>query len=240
MNYWKLTLLLLCVISLGKCAYGVSIGTGIIVDFGNTGSVPNTNEYSGPNVGSALNNLIDTVGAGTQIDVTATDWAPLNNVNGASWLGGNQDWMSDALGDDHLTTVVPGATGTVTFSEVPAGLYTVEMVSASSVSNIATEILVNGISTNDNADGGSVSSFSWAADQTGQGRDNWLIFNSISPVSGVIEITLRDVGPANVTNVNAVQLTQVSAIPEPSFFGLFGGLLVLGWVLYRGRKPDHG
>jgi hypothetical protein len=176
--------------------------------------------------------LLDINSNGTGIDLDVAGFS--GNANGsANWEGGTQDWMLESLGDDGIAASGNMTVGTVSFFNVPFSQYSVEVVSATALANTNVEILLNGNATNNNADGGSVSSFSWGSSSFGEGRDNWLIWDGVSPVEGTFYITFTEAGPSDYLIVNTIQIT---AIPEPRFAAILIGLSGFILVLMRNRQ----
>ena len=220
---------------LGLAATSANAVTLIDTDTGNTDWLLQTNENQGPS----------TLYEGNLV-ATTIDRDGLGDGNNAPWsrgvVGGNASGFIQYQVDGAGTGLAATSTGTWTFSNLAAGLYDVATsFHPSGGSNI--RYTVNGgevfvdQSTTPAANAGPT--FSGNYDNS---RTNDIFFTTIGTSlaiteGGTITITVdnSDNVGAQRTLMDSVGVTRVSAIPEPSTFGLLG-LGALGMILRRRRK----
>jgi len=64
----------------------------------------------------------------------------------------------------------------------------------------------------------------------------WQTYTFDTPFTGEIQFGVANVGDENLPSTFAVRDVDAAAVPEPSTYGLLGGLVLLGLVLRRCRK----
>ena len=202
------------------------------LDDGDTDPAGNWNTIANRNTTDL--NLIDfNTGLGSGIDLTTANWEG-ETAFAFGWVN-SVGFVDDlnAVGDVFFTNsfTVPG---NLTFSNLPNGTYTVEVVSSNTGPVPVTEdIRVNGAITTLNFDGlGGVSSDNW--DEVTQGFENYLIFENVTPTgsSNTISIDFQALVVDGSALVQAVRI-----IPEPSSVTLasFGLMALLAYGLRRRR-----
>jgi hypothetical protein len=224
----------------------------VLVDFGNAKSDPtDANWNSGITVaGSGTYDLIDTTGSTTGIDI-AFSGGLSDSTSSADHRGdrtafpGWEDSSDLSLQD----RVWSNSAATMTLSGLnTAETYDLELFSSysSGSSGRGAAIMtmtddngaVEGFNVFPNPDTSLGTSVNWATNVQGtNGEEGWIGWFGMTPnASGEITLAIAmgsdDINPRGA--LNAMQLTS-TPIPEPSSYGVFAGLLVLGLVARRRR-----
>ena len=218
----------------------------IRIDLSNSVSTTPGNWNNIANIAGNTADLIDFVsglGTGVSIDGTGSPWSLFVGDDGGTFP--DQDWLIQPATQDGagLTT---DATGTFQITGLPDGSYQVEVVSARTTFGYLNTFTANGA----NADRtflGSPVVTPWNSTDDGLTPGNWLIWDAVTPVAGVITLT-DTAGPGTLGIVNAIRVstagpvipdTPIIEVPTMSTWGFLALGLVLclaaAMVLRRGN-----
>lgn len=222
-----LKLLALVLFSFGSAT--IAAATTIQIDFANSTTAPGGNWVTITQglINQAHSSLIDfETGEATSISVQGSGFFGHGT---SGWQGGNVGWIDANAAADY---VGGDSSSTFTFSNLSIGKFSLELISSSSGGGSPfTSIYVNGMLA-DRTGLGSGDSYKWNY-QTAYADSNWLIWDEITPINDQIQITFFGAGDAIL---NAVRLSSVSAIPEPSTYAAFAGAAVLAFAAFRRKN----
>ena len=145
-------------------------------------------------------NLTDfNTGLATTVDVDFSSFG-YHGTNG--WTVGDIDWVDADAAADFMAT---NGSSTIVFSDLPGTEYRIELVATRPGSDIG-DYSIGGVFAN-RLHSGSGNSDNWDLNQAHTDGD-WMIWDSVAPVSGQITIDVSLVSGNDVT-VNAIMLTDV-------------------------------
>lgn len=194
---------------------GVVAGFDIRIDFGNDGTPPaaNWNLIAQGDLVSLNSGMVDfNTGAVTSVSVDGTG-SPWSNFFGDDTQAfPNQDWViqpSTEFGAGLST----GVAGSYTFSGLGSSPVRVEIVSARTTFDYQNIITVGGSLADRTALGTPVET-PWGSNSDGLIPGNWLIWDTVSPVGGVVTLDVE--GDGTLSMINAVRIIQEGAAPPPA------------------------
>ena len=213
----------------------VALAVDIRVDFGESGSVTNWNDFSQLTAGidssgnGTASNLIDfNSGAGTGVNLTSSGFSLTDQqqANGG-WSHGNVDWVAgNDVVRDQLIGFSSGGPGVLTFSNLADGNYQVQVIAGVNFPNRAFTVNVEGLLAdadflNNGADGSNIND-----------PNNFLTWSSVATTAGTLTVNVGQ-HPSGIPEfgINALRILSLDdevGVPTPGPVALasLGGLLL--------------
>lgn len=205
-------------------------GLDIRIDLSNSVSTTAGNWNNISALTGLTSNLIDFnsgLGTGVSIDGTGSPWSDFFGDEGGTFP--NRDWLIQPATVDGAG-LQNGQTGSFAIAGLSGSSYQVEVVSARPTFGYLNSITVNGVTANRTYLGTPVVT-PWDSTADGLTPGNWLIWDNVAPVSGVITITdAADNGTLAMLNALRISVptAAVTAIPTVSEWGVVVLVLLLG------------
>lgn len=193
----------------------------------NSGSSANWNVI---NHGGTVNNLTDYVtGLGTGIDISVSGFNE-SQAEDFTWPTGPKLWLTVPAIDDAMG--VGGGSATITFSNMGTEPYQIKIAAASLSSNQIGDYRINGVFGDRTYEAQAITvGDDWDANLNGVALQDWMIWDSVTPIGGVVTIDITAI--ENTAFVNAVRFIQV---PEPGHYAALLGLGILALMIVKRRR----